>query len=131
MAYGRMGQCHDARIDAGGMACARVWHVRVVAAEMARTQKNKATSFHLGVLKAKLAKLKRELIEPKGSGGGAKPGEGFDVTKSGDARVGLIGTLATYVPPSGYSPGWSCTVAIAGAAAYPGHTHTHTHIALQ
>ena len=72
-----------------------VWHVRVVAAEMARTQKNKATSFHLGVLKAKLAKLKRELIEPKGSGGGAKPGEGFDVTKSGDARVGLIGTLAT------------------------------------
>lgn len=26
-----------------------------------------------------------------GGGGGAKPGEGFDVTKSGDARVGMIG----------------------------------------
>jgi small GTP-binding protein len=60
--------------------------------EMARTQKNKATAHHLGLLKAKLAKLKRELIEgPRGGGGAATPGEGFDVTKSGDARVGLIG----------------------------------------
>lgn len=61
-----------------------------IEAEMARTQKNKATNSHLGLLKAKLAKLKRELITPKGGGGG-KPGEGFDVTKSGDARVGLVG----------------------------------------
>lgn len=38
---------------------------------MARTQKNKATSAHLGLLKAKLAKLRRELISPKGGGGGA------------------------------------------------------------
>ena len=38
---------------------------------MARTQKNKATSGHLGMLKAKLAKLRRDLLEPKG-GGGAK-----------------------------------------------------------
>jgi ribosome-interacting GTPase 1 len=46
--------------------------------EMARTQKNKATEGHLGLLKAKLAKLKRELIEgSKGSGGAG--GEGFDV----------------------------------------------------
>jgi len=59
--------------------------------EMDRTQKNKATSFHVGILKAKLAKLRRELLAPKGGGGGGKPGEGFDVTKSGDARVGLIG----------------------------------------
>lgn len=60
--------------------------------EMARTQKNKATSNHLGLLKAKLAKLKRELIEgPGGRGGGASAGEGFDVSKSGDARVGLVG----------------------------------------
>lgn len=56
---------------------------------MARTQKNKATSGHLGLLKAKLAKLKRELIMPKGAGG-AK-GDGFEVTKAGDARVGMIG----------------------------------------
>ena len=56
---------------------------------MARTQKNKATEGHLGLLKAKLAKLKRELIESSAKAGGG--GEGFDVSKSGDARVGLIG----------------------------------------
>ena len=31
--------------------------------EMARTQKNKATAYHVGTLKAKLAKLKREIID--------------------------------------------------------------------
>eukprot|EP00742_Colponemidia_sp_Colp-10_P001453 GILJ01001563.1.p1 GENE.GILJ01001563.1~~GILJ01001563.1.p1 ORF type:complete len:368 (+),score=49.75 GILJ01001563.1:103-1206(+) len=61
-----------------------------IEAEMNRTQKNKATSYHLGTLKAKLAKLRRELIGPSSSKGGPV-GEGFDVTKSGDARVGLIG----------------------------------------
>jgi len=62
-----------------------------IEAEMARTQKNKATAGHLGMLKAKLAKLKREIIEEssKSSGGGA--GEGFDVAKTGDSRVGFVG----------------------------------------
>jgi len=60
-----------------------------IEAEMARTQKNKATAGHLGLLKAKLAKLKRELITPKGGGGPA--GEGFDVAKTGDARIGFVG----------------------------------------
>jgi len=60
-----------------------------IESEMARTQKNKATSSHLGMLKAKLAKLRRELIEPKGGGG--KTGEGFDVQKTGDARIGFVG----------------------------------------
>lgn len=61
-----------------------------IEAEMARTQKNKATSFHVGTLKAKLAKLKRELIDGAKSKVGPT-GEGFDVSKSGDARVGMIG----------------------------------------
>lgn len=39
---------------------------------------------------AKLAKLRRELLTPSSKGGGGA-GEGFDVTKSGDARVGLVG----------------------------------------
>ena len=47
---------------------------------MARTQKNKATARHLGLLKAKLAKLRRELLTP--SGGGGASGEGFDVAKT-------------------------------------------------
>ncbi|KAH9669634.1 OBG-type G domain-containing protein [Citrus sinensis] len=59
--------------------------------EMARTQKNKATAHHLGLLKAKLAKLRRELLTPTSKGGGGGGGEGFDVTKSGDSRVGLVG----------------------------------------
>ncbi|CAG8500359.1 6231_t:CDS:10 [Rhizophagus irregularis] len=57
--------------------------------EISRTQKNKATEYHLGLLKAKLAKYRVQLLEPtKGSG---LKGEGFDVMKSGDARVALIG----------------------------------------
>jgi len=59
---------------------------------MARTQKNKATMGHLGLLKARLAKLRRELIEPKGGGGAS--GEGFDVAKTGDARIGFVGSYA-------------------------------------
>lgn len=66
-----------------------VQKIKEIEDEMARTQKNKATAFHLGILKAKLAKYRRELLAPSKSGGG--PGDGFDVTKSGDARVGLIG----------------------------------------
>lgn len=56
---------------------------------MNKTQRNKATAKHIGLLKAQLAKLRRELIEPKGGGGGK--GEGFDVAKTGDARVGFVG----------------------------------------
>lgn len=57
---------------------------------MARTQKNKATEYHLGLLKGKLAKLRRELMEPTQAGGGGG-GQGFEVLKAGDARVLLIG----------------------------------------
>ncbi|KAI5698142.1 hypothetical protein M8J75_002234 [Diaphorina citri] len=56
--------------------------------EIARTQKNKATEYHLGVLKAKLAKYRQQLLEPPKK---SEKGEGFDVLKSGDARVALIG----------------------------------------
>ena len=63
--------------------------IKEIEAEMARTQKNKATEYHLGTLKAKLAKLRNELlVEQAGSGGG---GEGFDVASKGDARVAFIG----------------------------------------
>ncbi|EDO04492.1 hypothetical protein SS1G_06975 [Sclerotinia sclerotiorum 1980 UF-70] len=63
--------------------------IKAIEDEMAKTQKNKATSFHLGQLKAKLAKLKRELLTPTSSGGGA--GVGFDVARTGVASVGFIG----------------------------------------
>ncbi|PNY26951.1 Ribosome-interacting GTPase 1 [Tolypocladium capitatum] len=63
--------------------------IKEIESEMARTQKNKATSFHLGQLKAKLAKLKRELLTPSGGGGGG--GTGFDVARTGVASIGFIG----------------------------------------
>lgn len=46
--------------------------------------------YHLGQLKAKLAKLRRELIAPPGGGGGG-PGIGFDVARTGIASVGFVG----------------------------------------
>ena len=77
-----------------------------IEAEMARTQKNKATAGHLGLLKAKLAKLKRELIAQSAASSGGGGGEGFDVRSTGDARIGLVGfpsvgksTLLTTVSP--------------------------------
>lgn len=60
-----------------------------IEAEYAKTQKNKATSGHLGLLKAKLAKLRRELLDgPKT--GGSNAGKEFEVVKYGHARVALI-----------------------------------------
>ena len=69
--------------------------IKEIEAEMARTQKNKATNYHLGTLKAKLAKLRSELFLEQSRGGG--PGEGFDVARNGDARVALIGFPSVYV----------------------------------
>lgn len=55
--------------------------------EIRRTQKNKATEHHLGILKAKIAKLRRQFLSlPKNS-----VGKSFDVKKTGDASVALIG----------------------------------------
>lgn len=61
-----------------------------IEAELARTQKNKATMAHICSLKARLAQLKRDLIESSSKKGGPK-GDGFDVQKTGDARIGFIG----------------------------------------
>ena len=67
--------------------------IKELETEYARTQKNKATEGHLGLLKAKLSKLKRELLETGGAGkkGGGAGERGFEVSKSGDTRVGLVG----------------------------------------
>ena len=59
-----------------------------IEAEMARTQKNKATEHHMGALKAKLAKYRAELNAPKTQSAKA---DAFEVQKTGDARVALVG----------------------------------------
>ncbi|CAD8088759.1 unnamed protein product [Paramecium sonneborni] len=62
--------------------------IKEIEDEMARTQKNKATEYHMGQLKAKLAKYRTQLLEPPKSG---PKGEGFEVQKFGNARVCMIG----------------------------------------
>ena len=64
--------------------------IKDIELELARTQKNKATSTHIGLLKSQLARLRTELLLPKTTGGSGAGG-GFDVAKSGDGRVALIG----------------------------------------
>ncbi|MBI5035928.1 GTP-binding protein [Candidatus Micrarchaeota archaeon] len=59
--------------------------------QMSKTQKNKATEHHLGLLKAKLAKLKREQISGGKGGKGGGASTGFAVKKSGNATVVFIG----------------------------------------
>ena len=64
--------------------------IKAIQDEMGRTQLNKATEHHIGLLKAKIAKLKREqeAVQIKKS---SKKSDGFDVKRSGDATVVIIG----------------------------------------
>jgi uncharacterized protein len=64
--------------------------IQEIEKEMSRTQKNKATEYHLGLLKARLAKYRQQLLEVT-TGEKRGGGEGFEVMKSGDARVAMIG----------------------------------------
>jgi len=61
--------------------------------ELQRTPYNKATSKHIGRVKAKIAKLRDEAVNRamKSAGGG----EGYSVSKSGDATVVLVGFPST------------------------------------
>jgi len=64
--------------------------IREIEDEIARTQVNKATNRHLGVLKARIARLReqeRERIE-RGKG---QVGDGYALRKDGDATVVLLG----------------------------------------
>ena len=63
--------------------------IKEIEAEILKTQKNKATEFHIGKLKAKIAALKRDQEKQAAQGGGG--GVSYAVRKSGNATVGLIG----------------------------------------
>jgi len=55
--------------------------------EYSKTKYNKATNKHLGILRRKIAEVKREIVDA----GKGKGGIGFSVKKSGDATVALMG----------------------------------------
>ncbi|MGB1845885.1 MAG: GTPase [Candidatus Poseidoniaceae archaeon] len=59
--------------------------------EIHKTQKNKATNAHIGKLKAKIAQLKLKQEKAAASARSAGPSKGFEVRKSGDATVALVG----------------------------------------
>ena len=67
--------------------------IRELQEELERTPYNKATSKHIGRIKAKIARLRDEAVSRamKSAGGG----EGFTVKKSGDATVVLVGFPST------------------------------------
>ena len=67
--------------------------IKEIQDQIHRTQINKATEFHIGLLKAKIARLKREMQENVHGKTMHTGGEnvGFDVRKAGDATVVLIG----------------------------------------
>ena len=63
--------------------------IRAIEEEIGRTQYNKATQHHIGKLKAKLARLREEVLKRQAKSGGRGPS--FAVKKSGNATVGLVG----------------------------------------
>ena len=76
----------------GGIVMATIdEQIKSLEEEIGKTQKNKATNAHIGKLKAKIAALKarkeKAQAHAKSSGGGP----GFEVKKSGDASVALVG----------------------------------------
>jgi uncharacterized protein len=77
----------------GGLSLGIPEKIKALQEEIHRTQVNKATEFHIGILKAKIAKLRRELDENRHGKNVStgKENEGFSVRKSGDASVALVG----------------------------------------
>jgi uncharacterized protein len=62
-------------------------------AQILKTQYNKATQYHVGLLKAKIARL-REKAETRAKASSG-PGDGYQVRKTGDGTVILLGFPST------------------------------------
>ncbi len=60
--------------------------IKDIQSELKKTQYNKATEHHIGILKAKMSQLIIEAETHKKGGG-----KGFSIQKSGDATVALVG----------------------------------------
>jgi ribosome-interacting GTPase 1 len=71
--------------------------IRAIEEEMKRTQIHRHTEHHVGLLKAKLAKLRAEQERSQGSRQG---GAGFELKKGGDCTAVLIGLPSVENQPS-------------------------------
>ena len=67
--------------------------IQELEAELTKTPYNKATSKHIGRIKAKIARLRDEAVNRAMKSSGS--GEGFSVKKSGDASAVLVGFPST------------------------------------
>ena len=63
--------------------------IKAIEEEIGKTQYNKKTQGHIGLLKAKIARLKMEQEKRRAASGGG--GQGYSVKKSGNATVSLVG----------------------------------------
>lgn len=63
--------------------------IKAIEEEIGKTQYNKKTQGHIGLLKAKIARLKMEQEKRRAASGGG--GQGYSVKKSGNATVALVG----------------------------------------
>jgi small GTP-binding protein len=63
--------------------------IKAIEDEIRNTKYNKATQHHVGRLKAKLARLKEDLLKRHTAGGGGRAG--YSIRKAGDATVALVG----------------------------------------
>ena len=63
--------------------------IKAIEDEIAKTQYNKATQGHIGLLKAKIARLRMDQEKRRAASGGA--GQGYSVKKSGNATIALVG----------------------------------------
>ena len=62
--------------------------IKAVEEELSKTKRHKGTEHHIGLLLAKLARLRREREFRSSKKGG---GSGFDIKKAGDATVVMVG----------------------------------------
>ena len=63
--------------------------IKAIEDEIRNTRYNKATQRHIGRLKAKLARMREQLLKRRTARGGGD--EGYSIRKSGDATVAVVG----------------------------------------
>jgi len=65
--------------------------IKAIEEEISKTKYNKATQGHIGKLKAKIAALRHRKEKAQAHARSSGGGQGFEVKKSGDASVALVG----------------------------------------
>ncbi len=82
----------DAREGNGGSVLATIAEqIKSLEEEISKTKYNKATQGHIGKLKGKIAALKARREKARAHAKASGGGPGFEVKKSGDASVSLVG----------------------------------------